>query len=113
MDWFDGRVLFGIDRQPEILAGPERVLNTAWSQGIGAEMRGRNEFDPQGGPSLTGPGADRPRAAAAAVADDRRSGAPAPAWLPEVRRDGAAYRLRKSVHRRPGLHRRARALYQQ
>jgi dihydrofolate reductase len=50
MEWFDGRVLFGIDRQPEIPAGPERVLSTAWSQGIGAEIMGRNKFDPQGGP---------------------------------------------------------------
>jgi dihydrofolate reductase len=48
-DWFDGRVLFGIDRQPDIPAGPEWVLSTGWSQGIGAEIMGRNKFDPKGG----------------------------------------------------------------
>jgi dihydrofolate reductase len=46
LEWFDGRVLYGIDRQPDIPAGPERVLSTAWSQGIGAEIMGRNKFDP-------------------------------------------------------------------
>jgi dihydrofolate reductase len=49
MEWFDGRVLFGIDRQPDIPAGPERVLSTGWSQGIGAEIMGRNKFDPTPG----------------------------------------------------------------
>jgi hypothetical protein len=53
MDWFDGRVLFGIDRQPEIPAGPERVLSTTWSQGIGAEIMGHKKFDPQGGRGAT------------------------------------------------------------
>jgi dihydrofolate reductase len=37
------------DRQPDIPAGPERVLSTGWSQGIGAEIMGRNKFDPKGG----------------------------------------------------------------
>ena len=50
LDWFDGRVLFGIDKQPDLPAGPERVLSTGWSQGIGAEIMGRNKFDPRGGP---------------------------------------------------------------
>ncbi|HVW35434.1 MAG TPA: hypothetical protein VHL53_23080, partial [Acidimicrobiia bacterium] len=50
MEWFDGRVIFGIDRQPGIPATAERVLTTAWSQGIGAEIMGRNKFGPQRGP---------------------------------------------------------------
>ena len=46
MNWFDGRVIYGIDKAPDAAAGPERVLSTAWSQGIGAEIMGRNKFDP-------------------------------------------------------------------
>lgn len=46
MAWFDGRVIHGIDKQPDIPAGPERVLSSAWGQGIGAEIMGRNKFDP-------------------------------------------------------------------
>jgi dihydrofolate reductase len=48
-EWFDGRVIHGIDRQPDIPAGPERVLSTGWGQGIGAEIMGRNKFDPTPG----------------------------------------------------------------
>ena len=44
--WFDGRFIWGIDQQHDIPAGPERVLISAWSQGIGAEIMGRNKFDP-------------------------------------------------------------------
>ena len=44
--WFDGRFIWGIDQQPDVPAGPERVLISAWSQGIGAEIMGRNKFDP-------------------------------------------------------------------
>ncbi len=50
MSWFDGRVIFGIDKQPDIPAGPERVLSTGWGQGIGAEIMGRKKFDPTPGP---------------------------------------------------------------
>jgi dihydrofolate reductase len=45
MNWFDGRVIYGIDKA-DVPAGAERVLSTAWSQGIGAEIMGRNKFDP-------------------------------------------------------------------
>ena len=50
LDWFDGRVLFGIDKQPDVPAGPERVLSTGWGQGIGAEIMGRKKLDPRPGP---------------------------------------------------------------
>ena len=49
LKWFDGRVIHGIDKQPDIPAGPERVLSTGWGQGIGAEIMGRNKFDPTPG----------------------------------------------------------------
>ncbi|HVX19240.1 MAG TPA: dihydrofolate reductase family protein [Acidimicrobiales bacterium] len=49
LEWFDGRVLYGIDKEPTQPATAERVLSTAWSQGIGAEIMGRNKFGPQRG----------------------------------------------------------------
>jgi dihydrofolate reductase len=47
-DWFDGRVIHGVDRvdQPITL---DRALTSLWGQGIGAEIMGRRKFGPQVG----------------------------------------------------------------
>jgi dihydrofolate reductase len=47
--WFDGRAIYGVD----IVDAPittDRVLTSAWGQGIGAEIMGRRKFGPQVGP---------------------------------------------------------------
>jgi dihydrofolate reductase len=46
--WFDGRVIYGIDRvgDPVTL---DRALFSTWHQGIGAEIMGRRKFGPQVG----------------------------------------------------------------
>lgn len=47
-DWFDGRVIHGVDRvdAPVTL---DRAVTSLWSQGIGAEIMGRRKFGPQTG----------------------------------------------------------------
>src|ERR1700704_5927850 len=46
--WFDGRVIHGVDKAdaPVTL---DRALTSMWSQGIGAEIRGRRKCGPRAG----------------------------------------------------------------
>ena len=46
--WFDGRVIDGIDRIAEPVT-LDRALISMWCQGIGAEIMGRRKFGPQVG----------------------------------------------------------------
>ncbi len=46
--WFDGRVIYGVDRVDEPVT-VDRALYSMWSQGIGAEIMGRRKFGPQVG----------------------------------------------------------------
>ena len=46
--WFDGRVIDGIDRIAEPVT-LDRALISMWGQGIGAEIMGRRKFGPQVG----------------------------------------------------------------
>ena len=46
--WFDGRVIYGVDRVDEPVT-VDRALYSTWSQGIGAEIMGRRKFGPQSG----------------------------------------------------------------
>jgi dihydrofolate reductase len=46
--WFDGRVIYGIDRVTDPVT-VDRALFSTWSQGIGAEIMGRRKFGPQTG----------------------------------------------------------------
>ena len=46
--WFDGRVIDGIDRIAEPVT-LDRALISMWGQGIGAEIMGRHKFGPQVG----------------------------------------------------------------
>ncbi|MPV51241.1 DNA-binding protein [Pseudactinotalea sp. HY160] len=48
-DWFDGRVIHGIDRASAPIT-LDRALTSMWAQGIGAEIMGRRKFGPQTGP---------------------------------------------------------------
>jgi len=41
--WFDGRVIYGVDRVDEPVT-VDRALYSMWSQGIGAEIMGRRKF---------------------------------------------------------------------
>lgn len=48
-DFFDGRVIHGVDRVDEPITA-DRIFTSAWGQGIGAEIMGRRKFGPQTGP---------------------------------------------------------------
>ncbi|WP_099021319.1 dihydrofolate reductase family protein [Mycolicibacterium palauense] len=45
-NWFDGRVIHGVDRVNEPVT-LDRALTSLWGQGIGAEIMGRRKFGPQ------------------------------------------------------------------
>ncbi len=53
-DWFDGRVIHGVDRADAALT-VDRALTATWGQGIGAEILGRRKFGPQTGEWGTDP----------------------------------------------------------
>ncbi|WP_347956811.1 dihydrofolate reductase family protein [Gordonia aichiensis] len=46
---FDGRVIDGVHRIDEPITA-DRILTSAWGQGIGVEIMGRHKFGPQNGP---------------------------------------------------------------
>ena len=47
-DWFDGRVIHGIDQVDDPIT-LDRAVTSLWGQGIGAEIMGRRKFGPQTG----------------------------------------------------------------